>query len=109
MGTARVVLRRSRNALFERHLLEQVARSADTVHNEQHVADVHGDVAADRRVEGDVAHRRTPRAVEIDAHQFAVGVDDRRTGVAARNVEIRQKSDRQFAPPVGIVSLSRFI
>ena len=74
MGTARVVLRRSRNALFERHLLEQVARSADTVHNEQHVADVHGDIAADVRIEGDVAHRREPRAVEVDAHQFAAGV-----------------------------------
>ena len=77
MGTARVVLRRSRNALFERHLLEQVARSADTVHDEQHVADVHGDVAADRRVEGDVAHRRTPRAVEIDTDEFAPGVQHR--------------------------------
>ena len=86
MGTARVVLRRSRNALFERHLLEQVARSADTVHDEQYVADVHGDVAADRRVVGDVAHRRTPRAVEVDADEFAPGrSEERRVGKECRS------------------------
>ncbi len=61
----------------ERHLVDQVPGAADAVDDQQHVADVDGDVAADRRVEGDVAHRRAPRAVEVDAHQLAAGVEAR--------------------------------
>ena len=68
---------RLNRSLFKFHLFEQVARAADAVHDEQHIADVHGDIAADRGVERHVAHRRTPRAVEVDADEFPFGVEHR--------------------------------
>ena len=86
----------------ERHLPDELPGIADAVDDEQHVADVHGDVAADRRVEGNVAHRRAPRAVEVQADELAAGVQHRRSGVAARRVVRRQEADRHRAAAVDL-------
>lgn len=59
------------------HLVEQIARPADLVDQEKHVADVDGDITALGRVELDVAHRAFPRAVEVQADQFAPAVEHR--------------------------------
>ena len=64
------------NMLFQRHLIEQVRCSADAVDNEQNVANINRDIAADRGVELHIAHRRTPRAVEVDTDQLALAVDN---------------------------------
>lgn len=64
----------SENGLFgEVHLFEEVGSVSDAVDYEKHVADVERDVAAESRVEGDVAHGREPRAVEIHADQARPG------------------------------------
>ena len=51
---------RLNRSLFKFHLFEQVTRAADAVHDEQHIADVHGDIAADRGVERHVRSKLMP-------------------------------------------------
>ena len=50
---------------------------SNLVYYEKEVADVKRNVAADLRVEHDIAHRAFPHAVEVDAYEVAVLVDDR--------------------------------
>lgn len=84
----------SGSGLFgEVHLFEEVGSVSDAVDYEKHVADVERDVAAESRIESDVAHGREPRAVEIHADQLAPAVEYRRTGVAARGVVVRKEAD----------------
>ena len=52
----------------------------------EEVPDVQGDVAADLGVEDEVAHGSFPYAVEVDADEVAVGIQDRAAGVAAGGV-----------------------
>ena len=59
---------------------------SDLVDDEEDVADVKGDVAADLRIEDDVAHGAFPHAVEVEADEVSVGVDHRAAGVAACSV-----------------------
>ena len=49
----------------------------DLVYGEEKVAYVERYVAADLRVEHDVAHCSFPHSVEVDAYEVAVLVDDR--------------------------------
>jgi hypothetical protein len=73
---------------------------SDLVHDEQQVPDVQGDVPADFGVEGNVGHRSFPYAVEVDADEVAVGVDDRASGVAAGGM-VRRKEQTGWSswPP----------
>ena len=66
-------------ALSQIHLLEQVACAANTVDDKEHVAYVDRYVTADAWVELDVAHCRTPCAVEVDTNELALAVDYRRS------------------------------
>ena len=50
---------------------------SNLVYYEEEVAYVERYVAADLGVEHDVAHRTFPYAVEVDAYEVAVLVDDR--------------------------------
>ena len=87
--------------LSQGHFIEQIAGPADSLDDEQHITDVDGDVPANRRIERNVAHRRTPCPVEVDADQLAATVQHRRTGIAARRIDIRDKrSARQKAPTI---------
>lgn len=69
--------------LGEDHFLQQVVGSGKLVDCEQDVADVERNVAAIVRVEDDVAHRSFPYAVEIQADQVAVLVDNRTSRIAS--------------------------
>ena len=82
--------------LFQCHLIEQVRCTADTVDNEEHVADIYRDITADRGVELHIAHCRTPRTVEVDTDQFALAVDNGRARVTARGVVRSQETYRNL-------------
>ena len=62
--------------------------------DEQGIAYVQGYVAADLRVEDNVAHCSLPDPVEVQTYQFAVRIDDRTAGVASRGVVVRQEAHR---------------
>ncbi len=49
---------------------------ANLFYDEQQVSDVERDVAAELGIEGEVAHGAFPYAVEVDAYQLAVGIED---------------------------------
>ena len=63
--------------LDKHHLFEQMIGICYLVDGEEDVADVERDVAADLRIENDVAHCAFPHAVEIQTDEVAVSVDDR--------------------------------
>ena len=62
---------------YDRHFINQVTAVAQLVDDEENVTDIEGDVAADLRVEDYVAHGAFPYAVEVEADQVAVSIDDR--------------------------------
>ena len=74
-----------------------MVRIAYHVDDEEDVADVQGDVAAEIGVKLDVAHGAFPDAVEVDADQAALGVDDGAAGVAAGGVVGGDEADRHLA------------
>ena len=70
----------------------------DFVDDEQQVTHIQRDVAADARIEGDIAHGTFPDAVEIDADQVAVGIQHGTAGIAAGGVVRREEAHRLVVP-----------
>ena len=91
---------------FDGHLLYEVIRISYHVDDEEDVTDVQGDVAAEVGVELDVAHGAFPYAVEVDADQAALGVDDGAAGVAAGGVVGGDEADGNLAvmSPAAVVT-----
>src|SRR5690606_20296473 len=79
------------------HLLEQLRGRVNLLHDPAHVADVDRDHAGHLRVEHPVGADRLPVAVEGQAHELAAGIQHRRTGVAAGDVQVGQEVHRDRA------------
>ena len=91
----------------ECHFFKQMVGVGDLVDDEEDVADVKGDVAADLRIEDDVAHGAFPYAVEVEADEVSVGVDHRAAGVAAGGVVLEKLGMvvELTELPMGIISV----
>ena len=72
--------------LDDGHLVDEAMGAGELVDEEEAVADVEGDVAAVVGVEEEVGHGAFPAAVEVDADELTVGIEDGRTRVAAGGV-----------------------
>lgn len=59
------------------HLVDEIACSADLLDCKEDIAYIERDVPADFRVKYDVAHCSFPYAVEVEADQISVLIDDR--------------------------------
>ena len=59
------------------HFIYQVPSTGKLVDNEEHIADVDADIATDVGVVDEVAHRAFPAAVEVEAKELSVGVQNR--------------------------------
>ena len=59
------------------HLIEEVSGTAEFVHNEECVADIHADCSLERRFEDDVSAHCLPVAVECCTNKFAFCVENR--------------------------------
>ena len=79
------------------HFVKKVVGFADLVDGEEDIADVEGNVAADLRIEDDVTHCAFPYAVEVEAYQVSVGIDDRTSGIAACGVVGGDEAYRNLA------------
>lgn len=91
---------------FNCHLFNKMIRFTDLVNNEQDIPDIEGYVAAERRIELDIAHSAFPYPVEIDTYQTALGINHGTAGVAAGGVVGRDKADRHLAviTPAAVIS-----
>ena len=82
------------------------------VDDEEDVANVKGDVAADVRIKYDVRHRAFPYSVKVQADKVTLGVDDRAAGVASGSVVCSDEADRNFSgcvSPLAIVLLRVYV
>ena len=80
-----------RPALVEIELLDEIARAVDHVQRPDHDGRVHGHGAVHRAVVEIRSRDGVDVAVEGQTDQTRVGVDDRATGVAARDVQRRDE------------------
>jgi hypothetical protein len=92
-------------ALYQGHLVHQVAGTGELVDGPQHVTDVHADGALQLGLEGDVAAHGLPVAIEGDADEFAVAVDHRAAAVAARDVVVADEAGDQLAVLIGVAAV----
>ena len=61
-------------SFHNRHLINQMPCTGKLVDDEEHVADVDRDVAADVGVVNEVAHRAFPATVEVETEKLAFSV-----------------------------------
>ena len=78
------------------HFVEQVFCSSDLFDGKEYITYVEGDVAADLRIEDDVAHRSFPYAVKVESDQISVRIDDWASGVSAGGVVSRDETYRHL-------------
>ena len=75
------------------------------VDDEEHVADVDADIAADVGVVDEVAHRAFPATVEVEAKELTFGIQYRATRVTTRGVDAGGEGHMHGAVFVGVTTI----
>src|ERR1039457_1826223 len=84
---------RPRMSVGDRHLLKQIDGAVHLGHVPQHVPAVYMNRAGGCRIEQEVGGHGLVGAIEQKAHQLALSVKRRRTGISSRGIHGRQEVD----------------
>lgn len=94
-----------RSDLLDRHLFDSVATAAVEVDDEEDVADIYADTTLQGGIEAKVGGETLDVAVEGEADEFALGVEDSGTGVTTRDVIVGKEARLEFAVLTGVTTV----
>ena len=86
---------------YQGKFTDDIGCSANLFHREEDIADIHADAALEVRLKHDIGAHGLPVAVKCKADEFALGVEDRRAGVAAGDVVVCKEAGVEGAVGIG--------